>query len=187
MVLAIFVANRLPRQRPPFSKNKIPVRSSPNKDRFDPTKFNAAMDVALAQLKKYGMITEKSSRAEVNLTAKGRRRDALHKREPGSRIKTSRFDKLYVQLIIEGKKRVRRPPQQINPSDTPKNKRLEEYGPQPHNVVLKPAKKPLKPKVPKRLIPRGNPVRPKNTPLKAAKPKTSRAKRVRRARRAIRR
>lgn len=189
MVLAIFVANRLPRQRPPFSKNKIPVRSSPNKDRTDQTKFNAAMDVALAQLKKYRMITEKSSRAEVVLTNKGRIRNAIHKKEAGSRVKTARFDKIYLELVVEGRKRVRRPPKESDPSQ-PAQVKIENAGPQPKNVVLKPKNKPVRPKIPKRLIPKGNPVRPKFTPNRAKKPTThrvSKAARVKRARRAIRR
>lgn len=106
MVLAIFLEADLPRQRPPFSRNKIPVRSSPSKDNFDPTKFNAAMDIALAQLKKYGMITEKSSRAGIQLTSKGRERESVHKKEPRGATKTRRFDKFYEKLLIEGKKRV---------------------------------------------------------------------------------
>lgn len=106
MVLAIFLEGNLSRARPAHSRNKIPVKSSPNKDGFDPTKFNAAMDIALAQLKKYGMITEKSSRAGIQLTSKGRERDATHKKEPQGATKTRRFDKFYEKLLIEGKKRV---------------------------------------------------------------------------------
>lgn len=109
MVLAIFLEGNLPRSRPPYSKNRIRVKSSANKDSFDPTKFNAAMDVAFAQLKKYGMITEKSSREEVRLTAYGRERDNAHKREPDGRKKTARFDKFYKQLLILNKKRVPKP------------------------------------------------------------------------------
>ena len=106
MVLAIFVADRLPRARPANSKNKIPVRSSPNENSFDPTKFNAAMDIALAQLKKYRMITEASSREQITLTSYGRERDSQHRREQGGAVKTKRFDKFYVQLLVENRKRV---------------------------------------------------------------------------------
>jgi hypothetical protein len=106
MVLAIFIEGRLSRQRPPNSRNKIPVRSSPNENSFDPTKFNAAMDVALAQLKKYRMITENSSREMIQLTSYGRERDNMHKRERDSLAKTRRFDKFYIRLIVEGQKRV---------------------------------------------------------------------------------
>lgn len=106
MVLAIFVGADLPRSRPAHSKNKIPVKSSPNKDRFDPTKFNAAMDIALAQLKKYGMISERSSREKIQLTSYGRERESVHRRESGSATKTRRFDKFYTLLLIEGRKRV---------------------------------------------------------------------------------
>jgi hypothetical protein len=109
MVLAIFLGKDLPRSRPPKSKNRIPVRSSPNKDSFDPTKFNAAMDIALAQLKKYGMILEKSSRLQIFLTSRGRERDAAHRIEPGARTKNAKFDKLYEALLVEGKKRVPKP------------------------------------------------------------------------------
>ncbi len=106
MVLAIFTERKLPRSRPPVSKNKIPVRSSPNKDSFDPTKFNAAMDIALAQLKKYGMISEKSSRAGIFLTSYGRETDNKHKRESNARLKVGRFDKYYAQLYVEDRKRI---------------------------------------------------------------------------------
>lgn len=108
MVLAIFVKNDLPRQRPPQSRNKIPVRSSPNKDGFDPTKFRAAMDVALAQLKKYGIITEKSDPARIVLTSYGRQKDNAHRKEPAGRTKTRRFDKYYTLLLNEGRKKVSR-------------------------------------------------------------------------------
>jgi len=181
MVLAIFVSNRLPRQRPAFSKNKIPVRSSPNKDAFDPTKFNAAMDVALAQLKKYQMITEKSSRTLVTLTAKGRDRDNAHKREPGSRTKTRRFDKLYIQLIIEGKKRVRRPPE--TEGTDPNQPKPKNVGPQPVTNPDKPKTNPLRPKQPVKasLRPANRPDRPKVNPLRVSKPTTPKARRVSRA------
>jgi len=106
MVLAIFLKAHLPRARPANSKNKIPVKSSPNKDNFDPTKFNAAMDVALAQLKKYRMISEASSRAAITLTSYGREADSKHRREPGGATKTKRFDKFYVQLLVEERKHV---------------------------------------------------------------------------------
>ena len=106
MVLAIFTQRDLPRARPAHSKNKIPVKSSPNKDSFDPTKFNAAMDIALAQLKKYGMISERSSRQSVTLTAYGRERESIHRREAASRTKTRRFDEFYQKLLIEGRRRV---------------------------------------------------------------------------------
>lgn len=106
MVLAIFTQRDLPRSRPAHSKNKIPVKSSPNKDNFDPTKFNAAMDIALAQLKKYGMITERSSRTSVTLTAYGRERESVHRREAAAATKTRRFDKFYQQLLVEGRHRV---------------------------------------------------------------------------------
>ena len=119
MVLAIFSADRLPRRRPPKSHNRIPVRSSPNKDSFDPTRFNAAMDVSLAQLKKYGLIAERSSRAQILLTATGRRKDSEHRREPGAHQKTARFDKLYQQLLVEGRKHVSKPPAKESREDTP--------------------------------------------------------------------
>ena len=106
MVLAIFLNADLPRARPANSKNKIPVRSSPNRDNFDPTKFNAAMDIALAQLKKYRMISESSSRAAITLTSYGRESDSKHRREQGGATKTKRFDKFYVQLLVEERKRV---------------------------------------------------------------------------------
>jgi hypothetical protein len=106
MVLAIFTERDLPRARPAHSKNKIPVRSSPNRDSFDPTKFNAAMDIALAQLKKYGMISERSSRAGITLTSYGRSRESVHMKEPMSATKTRRFDKFYKLLLIEDRHRV---------------------------------------------------------------------------------
>jgi hypothetical protein len=106
MVLAIFLKRDLPRARPANSRNKVPVRSSPNKDNFDPTKFNAAMDVAMAQLKKYRMISEASSREQIVLTSYGREKDSAHRREQGGVVKTKRFDKFYVQLIVENRKRV---------------------------------------------------------------------------------
>lgn len=106
MVLAIFLKGDLPRARPANSRNKVPVRSSPNKDNFDPTKFNAAMDIALAQLKKYRMISEASSREAISLTSHGRETDSKHRREQGGATKTKRFDKFYVQLLVEGRKRV---------------------------------------------------------------------------------
>lgn len=106
MVLAIFLHADLPRARPANSRNKIPVRSSPNNDNFDPTKFNAAMDIALAQLKKYRMVSESSSREAIALTSYGRERDSVHRREQGGATKTKRFDKFYVQLLVEERKRV---------------------------------------------------------------------------------
>lgn len=106
MVLAIFTEGNLTRSRPPYSRNRIPVRSSPNKDSFDPTKFNAAMDIALAQLKKYGMITEKSSRAGIQLTSYGRQRESVHRTERNAHTKTRYFDDYYQKLLVEGKKRV---------------------------------------------------------------------------------
>ena len=106
MVLAIFLHADLPRARPANSRNKIPVKSSPNTDNFDPTKFNAAMDIALAQLKKYRMISEASSREAITLTSYGRETDAKHHREQGGATKTKRFDKFYVQLLVEKRKHV---------------------------------------------------------------------------------
>lgn len=106
MVLAIFTEGDLKRSRPPYSKNRIPARSSPNKDNFDPTKFNAAMDIALAQLKKYGMITERSSRVGIQLTSYGRQRESVHRSERNSLMKTRYFDEYYEKLLVEGKKRV---------------------------------------------------------------------------------
>jgi hypothetical protein len=106
MVLAIFLSGNLPRSRPPVSKNRIPVKSSPNKDNFDPTKFNAAMDVAMSQLKKYRMISEKSGRGQISLTGYGREKDSEHKREPDARRKAKRFDDYYQKLIIEERRRV---------------------------------------------------------------------------------
>ena len=109
MVLAIFLSGDVNRARPTRSENRIPVKSSPNKDNFDDTKFNAAMDIALAQLKKYKMIAEKSSRDGIILTGYGRETNAKHLREPTSRSKTMRFDKYFTALLIEGKKRVPKP------------------------------------------------------------------------------
>jgi len=106
MVLAIFLNADLPRARPANSRNKIPVKSSPNKDNFDPTKFNAAMDIALAQLKKYRMVPESSSREAITLTSYGREADSKHRREQGGATKTKRFDKFYVQLLVEERKHV---------------------------------------------------------------------------------
>ena len=105
MVLAIFLERKLPRSRPPVSKNRIPVKSSPNKDSFDPTKFNAAMDIAMAQLKKYRMISEKSDRAQISLTGYGREKDSQHKREPDARRKAKRFDDYYQKLLVEERRR----------------------------------------------------------------------------------
>ena len=108
MVLAIFVKDNLSRQRPPQSRNKIPVQSSPNRDNFDPTKFRAAMDVALAQLKKYGIITENSNPMRMALTSHGRQKDNQHRKEPSGHTKTRRFDKYYTLLLNENRKRVSR-------------------------------------------------------------------------------
>lgn len=106
MVLAIFTERDLPRARPAHSDNKIPVKSSPNRDNFDPTKFNAAMDIALAQLKKYGYITERSSRQQIMLTSAGRTRESVHIKERMGATKTRRFDKFYRLLLIEDRHRV---------------------------------------------------------------------------------
>lgn len=120
MVLAIFTERKLPRTRPAQSRNKIPVQSSPNRSGLDPTKFDAAMDIALAQLKKYKMITEQSNRALIVLTAYGRETDAKHTREQASRIKTNKFDDYYKQLVVAGKDRVPKTamPEQAKPSQS---------------------------------------------------------------------
>lgn len=173
MVLAVFLKGHLPRARRPKSRNKIPVPSSPNKDIFDPTKFNAAMDIALAQLKKYGYITERSSRLEVTLTSKGKRLDADHKRESGGMTKTRKFDKYYIQLIEEHKKRVsKRAPKQSQSEQEKVKERPEPLSPrdrqlQPPQHKLTPGRRRLTP--PKRVLTRPEYVL--KPPMKFAPPK----------------
>ena len=148
MVLAIFLEGNLPRSRPSFSQNKIPVRSSPNKDGFDPTKFQAAMDVALAQLKKYRMIAEKSNRAQIMLTAYGRETDNKHRREPQGRAKIKRFDDLYTKLVVEGKKRVSK--REFAEAEDKPAPKPQPIAPKPPTNLGRGAQK-MGPRIPKRL------------------------------------
>jgi len=108
MALAVFESGRGNRPKGPSSRNRLPVRSTPRPPGVDPGKLQAALDITLAQLKKYQLVTESSTFEAVTLTPRGSQLNASHIREPGSRAKTSRFDLLFNQLLVEGRNRVKR-------------------------------------------------------------------------------
>lgn len=65
-------------------------------------RFEAALDITLAQLRKYRMATPSSTLARVELTSYGNQANQKHRREADSSAKTRLFDAYYKSLASEG-------------------------------------------------------------------------------------
>lgn len=146
---------------------------------FPPKKFNAALEIALAQLRKYGMVRSDSTLARIELTSKGNQVNQKHLQEPKSRTKSKLFDTYYKSLRAEGDKAppdVRTVVNAVKPAAKPKEAPL---GPK-----LQPANRPDTPKTPARTSPKPNPVTPKKPNTAPRVPRARRVAKVTRARRA---
>jgi hypothetical protein len=139
-------------------------------------KFNDALEIALSRLTEYKLIQSSSSLARISLTGRGRQFETKHAREGKAASKSRLFDEYYKQFTAKQEEAEPDTEGDEQGKSFAPQKKLEKVGPQPENVVLKPDFKRVKPKKPTRLMPVGNPVRPKFTPNRPKKVTT--AKRV---------
>lgn len=136
-------------------------------------RFQSALEIALAQLRKYQMATSGSSLARVELTSYGFQTNQKHKREPSSGAKTRLFDAYYKSLASEG---------ESNPPNPVVLRKAASRGAPPKSKS-KSLANPVSPQN-KKAAPRKNAISPRKPNTAPRVPKAKRVTRAARAKRA---